>query len=133
MNPIKKVTPVDGDGVPTGDGVSIPAPSHYRWALGDISKKGAGRVESMRMNKLRIGQAVHLELKWNGLTSEDASKVLQAFNSEYFELEYKDTLMGMYLKRVFYAGDRSAPLYNAEIDRWLEVAFEVIQRMPDKR
>lgn len=116
------------------DGVLLTVcPSHYQWALEDISAADAGRTEDTNMDKMRIGQIRKIELQWDYLTTEQAHEVLNAFNPEYITVEYVDPQSGNpdngYLRSaVFYVGNRSAPMYNAALGLWENVAFNIIER-----
>lgn len=130
-NPIKSVTPVNDADTATGPAVTtLPAPSVFKWSLADISATGAGRSESLKMNKKRIGQAVTYDLAWPSPTIADAAAILQAFNSEYLSVECLDAKSGTYLTRIFYVGDRESPLYNNELGRWDTITFTIIMRYP---
>lgn len=117
MNPIASV-----------DGEAIPCPSSYKWKLEDISAADAGRTEDTVMHKKRIGQVVGLELAWQNIPTQTASKVLQAFNPEYITISYLDPYSGTFVTADFYVGNRSAPLYNATLGLWSDVSFNVIKR-----
>lgn len=116
-NPIKSV-----------DGVAVKCPSTYKWKLEDLSNSAAGRTEDMEMDKNRIGQIVGIELSWNNVSIAEAAVILQQFDPEYVEVEYLDAKIGDYVTTVFYVGDRSAPLYNAEVGLWSNIAFNLIER-----
>ena len=116
-NPIKSV-----------DGVAVKCPSYYLWKLEDVSAADAGRTEDTRMDKMRLGQVCGVELKWNNVTTTEASAVLQAFNPEYITVVILDPLIGRYTEHEFYVGNRSAPLYNAELGLWSNIAFNLIER-----
>lgn len=110
------------------DGVAVKCPSSYKWKLEDLSNSTAGRTEDTVMDKNRIGQIVGLELSWNNVEIREAAVLLQQFDPEYVEVEYLDAKLGKYTKSVFYVGDRSAPLYNAEVGRWSNISFNLIER-----
>ena len=116
-NPIKSV-----------DGVAVKCPSSYLWKLEDISAADSGRTESTVMDKMRIGQVVGLELSWNNLTTREVSIILKAFNPEYISVCYLHAMEGKYVTSEFYVGNRSAPLYNAKLDRWSNVSFNIVER-----
>ena len=80
------------------------------------------------MDKNRIGQIVGIELSWNNVTIAEGAKILQQFDPEYVEVDYLDAQQGKYVKSVFYVGDRSAPLYNAECGRWSNISFNLVER-----
>lgn len=116
-NPIKSV-----------NGVPVPPPSSYQWGLQDISDSDAGRTEDTKMHKNMLGQAVKLELSWRGLKIDQAPCVLQAFQDEYVEVEYLDALLGRYVKKTFYTGDRTGILYNCKLGFWEEISFNIIEQ-----
>ena len=116
-NPIKSV-----------DGVAIPCPSSYVWKLEDVSASDAGRDESTVMDKAMLGQIVGLELGWKYVTTAVGSQILQAFNPEYVTIEYLDLKAGGYVTSVFYTGNRSSQMYNATMDLWESISFNVIKR-----
>ena len=110
------------------DGHSVKCPSAYTWKLEDISSSDAGRTEDTKMDKMRIGQVVGLELSWKNLTTEEVSAILKAFNPEYIMVSYLDAMEGTYVESEFYVGNRSAPLYNAAKGLWSNVSFNLIDR-----
>ena len=110
------------------DGEAVKCPSSYLWKLEDVSAADAGRTEDTVMHKKRIGQLVGLELSWQNLSTQDVSKILQAFNPEYINVCYLDAMQGKYVTSVFYVGNRSAPLYNASKNLWSNVSFNLIER-----
>ncbi|MBR1732117.1 MAG: hypothetical protein IJ729_08775 [Alloprevotella sp.] len=110
------------------DGAAIKCPSAYQWKLSDVSAADAGRTEDTVMDKMRIGQCVHLELSWQNLKNDEVSAILKAFNPEYITVCYLDAMEGIYVTREFYVGDRSAPMYNCALGIWSNVSFNIIQR-----
>lgn len=110
------------------DGASVKCPSSFTYELSDISSADAGRTEDTNMDKMRIGQAVKLQLSWNALTWAEASAILQAFNPEYITVTYMDAMEGTWRTSQFYVGDRSAPMYNASVGLWNNVSFNIIER-----
>lgn len=110
------------------DGAAILCPSTYEYSLSDISESDAGRTEDTVMDKQRIGQCVTLKLAWTYLSTSELSAILQAFQPEYINVTYLDGLHGAYLTSEFYVGDRTAPLYNAKIDLWEKLSFNIIER-----
>ena len=110
------------------NGVAVKSPSVYRWKLEDLSASDAGRTEDTVMDKKRIGQLIGIELQWNKVSIADASVILKQFNPEYITVEYLDAKEGKYIERVFYVGERSAPLYNGELGLWDNITFNLIGR-----
>lgn len=110
------------------NGAAVRCPSVYQWELYDVSDTDAGRTEDTVMDKKRIGQCVKIQLAWNNIDTTEVSAILQAFNPEYITVRYLDAMEGGYRTTVFYVGDRSAPLYNATLDVWENVSFNIIER-----
>lgn len=110
------------------DGVTIAVPAAYQWDLNDISRADAGRTEDGLMHKLRIGTKRKLHLKWNYLTTAEASTILSAFQPEYFSVKYLDLLTGGYVTSTFYCGDKTSPSYNVRLGLWENVSFNIIER-----
>ncbi len=110
------------------DGLRVPCPSSYQWSLEDLSANDAGRTEDTRMDKKRIGQVVKLNLEWVNVPIKDASELLKIFNPEYISVCYLDAMTGEYVTSEFYVGNRTAPLYNARVNRWTKISFNLIER-----
>lgn len=112
----------------TVDGSPVKCPSGYQYGLSDLSDSAAGRTEDTIMHKNRIGQKRKIGLEWHNITIEECSEVLQAFNPEYVTIVFLDGLEGKYMEKVFYVGDRSAPLYNCEKGLWSNVSFSITEQ-----
>ena len=110
------------------DGVAVPCPSDFTYQLEDISAADAGRTEDGVMHKKRIGQVVALELAWKNVPTSVVSQVLTAFNPEYITVVYLDAMAGTTLSKVFYVGNRSAPMYNCRKGLWTNVSFKIIEQ-----
>lgn len=112
----------------TVDGASVPCPSKFVYGLQDVSAPDAGRTEDTKMQKMRLGQCVTIELQWNYLTDAQVATVMQAFNPEYISVKYKDAVLGTTTTKEFYVGDRAAPMYNSLLGLWESVSFKIIER-----
>lgn len=133
LNPIKSVTPANSKGIATGPKITnIPCPSGYQWDKEDISDEDAGRVASGRMIKKRTGRVVKLGLEWRFRTLEECSQVLQAFASEYTNVEFLDAESADYKTKTFYTGGIVSPLFNLTLGRWEYLKFNIIQSIPDE-
>lgn len=131
-SPITSVQPCNVNGTTTGTVVTnLPVPSKYVYNLHDISASDAGRLESMKMVKMRQGQARSINLEWAYPTVDDASTILKAFNSEYLKITFIDAMEGSELTKVFYVGDRISPLWNHARERWERVGFTIVQQTAD--
>lgn len=115
------------------DDVSVPCPSGYQWSENDVSASDAGRTEDTKMHKMRLGTCVKLQLSWQNITTEKASRILAAFAPQYISVCYLDPHAGGYRTKEFYVGDRSAPLYNAKLGVWSGLSFNIIERTAEAR
>lgn len=130
--PIRSVTPANFSGQPIGPAVTnFRQPDGYVWSESDLSAPDAGRDETGKQAKMRIGTIVRLDLEWTRVSPQDAAVILQAFYPEYTLIEYLDTRAGIWLTRHFYTGDRNSPLYNLKLAAWDKISFGVIQATPD--
>ena len=110
-----------------GSETNIPSPSKYNWKLSDVSSSNAGRTEDGLMHKERIAQKVHLELEWKYLTDEQISTILEAFQPEYFDVNYYDYKEMSFQTKTFYAGDRSVDAYS-RIREIGTITFNIIEQ-----
>jgi hypothetical protein len=124
-SPSEASDPVNNKGV-------IPCPTSYSWKLSDVSASDAGRTEDGLMHKKRLslpaGQKRHLELEWENVYRNEASIIINAFNAEYFQVQFWDILDNAYKLLTFYSGDRESPMYNMALGIQSSVKFNIIQR-----
>lgn len=110
-----------------------PDPSKCKYGLMDVSSDDAGRSmdANATMYKQRIAQKRKLELAWSNPDSDAVSRILKAVNPEYFYARYWDAMDNQWETRLFYVGDRTAPLRWFEImggTRYQELTFDIIER-----
>ncbi len=131
--PIEKVTRANAKGTSTGTPVTnLPAPSKGDWSKQDLSAPDAGRLESGRMLKKRVGKVDRLDLEWRALTKSQASKVLKAFDHEYVNVKYLDAKGGAMVEKHFYVGDMATTGWLPHLGRWESVTLAIIRATPDK-
>lgn len=114
----------------TVDGVEMPCPSAFTWGLQDISAAESGRTDDTLMHKNRVGQKRKISLQWNCPDWQTTARILQAFNPEYINVTYPDMMSGAYETRIFYVGDRSAPvkMWWTSKKRMESLSFDIIER-----
>lgn len=112
----------------------VPDPSSMTWGLQDISAADAGRVHDAgnTMYKMRTSQKRKIQLTWTLLTATQVAGILNAFNSEYFDVTYWDAMGDSLQTRTFYAGDRTAPVkwfgLASKGTRFATLSFDIIER-----
>ena len=113
------------------NGTDMPCPSKFAWGLQDISAPDSGRTLDGKMWKNRVGQKVKIDLEWAAVSCEDCATILQAFNSEYFNVTYHDPKENANVTKEFYRGDASAPYYwwvpNQRFN-FQTISFSIIER-----
>lgn len=132
--PISKVRPATaaGTAIGTTEITNLPPLTKSDWGKQDLSAPDAGRLESGRMLKKRVGKADRIDLEWSYITRTDAATVLQAFDYEYVLVTYLDAKSGTWVEKHFYTGDMSCTGWTPHLDRWERVSFAIIRATPDK-
>ena len=80
--------------------------------------------------KTELDRKERFLFRGKGLTREETSKVLKAFNPEYIKVTYPDAMSGTDETRTFYVGDRSAPvkIWTIGNKRYESISFDLIER-----
>ena len=99
----------------------------------DVSASTAGRDEAGYMHKEMIGRSNKYMLKFQNLKSATVKSICNIIETnEYVYITVVDPIDGTapnYLvRREYYVGDRSLSLYNAPMDIWSELSFDLIER-----
>lgn len=112
------------------DGVKIKTPSAFIWGLQDVSASDAGRTDDAVMHKNRISQKRKIDLTWAMPTPEETHEILVAFNPEYINFTYYDPLDGKEATRIFYTGDKTAPvkIWTTGNKKYESISFSLIER-----
>jgi len=122
------ITNVNGHDVTTGE-YAIVQPASMEVEIEDISSSDAGRTADTVMHKKTLRTVYALSLSWAGLKTAQAKKVLQRFNeAEYFPVTFLDPYTGAMRTKTFYLGNRTIPLYSAELDIWSNISFKIVEQ-----
>ena len=107
-------------------------PSKYQVDQYDVSDENAGRTADGAMQKNILGRCYKVQMSWNVLNSTQAQSLFSLFTAnQYFNVTFYSPYEATQVTKEFYVGDRSAPCYNATLDIWTNIAFNIIQRTPD--
>lgn len=90
--------------------IKIRTPSSFSVSIIDISN--AERNEKGEMLIDRIATKIKLEIQWKSLSNDEISTLLKSVKDIYFNVNYPDPQEGTNLTKIFYVGDRTAPMYN---------------------
>ena len=96
----------------TINGRAVKQPAEVTYNRYDLDSEDSFRSLSGEMQRDRVAVKVKLECRWNGLTSQEMSAILQAMDDVFFDIYYFDPYLGSYTTKTFYVGDRSAPVYS---------------------
>lgn len=128
-------------GTAVGTGANeIPVPSEFIVSYQDVSAKDAGRTQDGTMHKMPIGTAAKLQIKWRGLSTEEAHRVLlklqgRAGDGAIFVTYLDPFTLTNRAGVAFYAGDRSATLSTGAIRKignsmygvWNDITVSLIE------
>jgi hypothetical protein len=62
------------------------------------------------LHRDRIAVKRKLNMRWNALTWDVLSELLESVSPVFFEVYYPDPMTGQYETKTFYVGDRQAPV-----------------------
>lgn len=94
------------------DGVELPVyPSSFNVTVMDLDDaETTTRTADGTLSRDRIAVKRQIEMSWPALRWEDLSAILQMMENEFFEFTYPDPMTGSQETKVFYAGNRPAPI-----------------------
>lgn len=106
----------------------IPSPTEFKVGIMDISEAERNAQGDMLID--RIATKRKLELKWDYLSAQEMSRLLQLVNSVYFFVKYPDPMTGRLETKHFYCGDRNIGMYKYEKGQafWSDASFNFIER-----
>lgn len=106
-------------GTESGKLTALPDPSKMAVGLQDIDAATTTRSANGTLLRDRIVGGAKakrkLELEWPPMGTEAMSTILKGISPEFFYVEYIDPYEGDVRTAQFYAGDRKAPMYNANL------------------
>lgn len=112
------------------NGVNMPTPTSFSVSISDISSDDSKRNARGDMLIDRICTKRKIEMSWDFITLEDMSLTLNLVKDIFFTVEYPDPQEGKFLTKIFYVGDRTAPMCVLKDGKpmWKNVKFNLIER-----
>lgn len=115
---------------------ALPDPKSMTVSLQDIDASTTTRSASGTMLRDRVvgGASAKrkIQLVWPPLGTSDMSTILQAIAPEFFWVKYPDPYTGAMRTAQFYAGDRTAPMYNFNLHNkgilWESMSVNLIEK-----
>lgn len=115
-------------GTTSGNVATVPSPTSYDIEYEDQSASDAGRVESGKMYKKRLGTIRKASFSWQNLSDADAQRVFAALQNEYVYAQILDPFKKTSVTTEFYAGNRKAS-YRAENNgTWTNISCSLTER-----
>lgn len=123
-------------GKESGNLAALPDPKSMKVLMQDIDSAATTRSADGTMLRDRVVGGANakrkLELAWPPMRTAPMSAILQAISDEFFWVEYPDPYTGANRVAEFYAGDRSAPMYNSDLHgqgpMWESLTVNLIEK-----
>lgn len=117
------------------NGVAVKDPSALNWGISDVSSDESGRsTNDGKAQKDVLAQKRKLEISWSQPTKQEVSTILTAVNyttvGSFFSVKYPDAMSGNNETRVFYVGDRTAPMRTWTFNNkaYTSLSFSIIEQ-----
>jgi hypothetical protein len=93
------------------NGVEIAAyPKEFTVTALDLDAETTARTADGNLNRDRITVKRQIDMTFSILTMAQVSGILQAMKDIYFDVEYPDPMVGDYVTKTFYVGNRPTPM-----------------------
>jgi hypothetical protein len=109
------------------NGVDLLTPSKLSVTISDLDGE-TNRNAKGELVRDRIAVKRKLSLQYPPLTTAQISSVLSKVTSVYFTCSFLDPLVGGTYSGTFYVGDRTTPLYNANMGLWESMTMDFIEK-----
>lgn len=111
------------------NGVDCPTPSEFVWSRQQVSAADSGRTQDGVMHVNRVAMKDKIQLSWNAPKPDKAAQILQMFDSEYFEVTYRNPLTNSVVTKTMYRGDATANTYWwANNGLFEKISFNIIEK-----
>lgn len=126
--PVLKVRPYGSSAAYT-DLIPYLAEGGLKWSRNDIDASDAGRDQSGKLHRARVGLKVRLDGTCKPLTAAEASVVLQAIKPEWLQVQYFDVQEGTNLTKKMYSNNIPATflVQKGATQYWDGIAFPLIE------
>lgn len=126
--PVLKVRPYGSSAAYT-DLLPYLAEGGLKWSRNDIDASDAGRDQSGKLHRARVGLKVRLDGTCKPLTAAEANVVLQAIKPEWLQVQYFDVQEGTNLTKKMYSNNIPATflVQKGATQYWDGIAFPLIE------
>lgn len=109
----------------------VATPSEFRVTILDLDDADSSvRTSDGTLNRDRVAVKRQVELSWNALTMVQISQILKAMDGVFFDFTFPDPMVGNYVTKRMYVGDRSAPvaIEKKGVLWWKDLKFTLTER-----
>ena len=126
--PVLKVRPYGSSAAYT-DLLPYLAEGGLKWSRNDIDASDAGRDQSGKLHRARVGLKVRLDGTCKPLTAAEAKIVRQAIKPEWLQVQYFDVQEGTNLTKKMYSNNIPATflVQKGATQYWDGIAFPLIE------
>lgn len=110
----------------SGKGGLTTYPMEFSVAIQDVDLE-ATRNSQGNMKRNRVNVKRKLTISYGPMSTATISAILKAVSDVSFYVKYFDPQTGGMATKKFYTGDRSAPVYSAELGIWKECSFDLVE------
>lgn len=114
------------------NGVALVAsPSEFKVTILDLDDADSSvRTSDGTLNRDRVAVKRQVEIGWNALTNVQISQILKAMQNVFFDFTFPDPMVGDYITRRMYVGDRPAPVAFERngVLWWKDLKFTLTER-----
>lgn len=108
--------------------VKQPDKDGYKAMMETTSTASSGRDMRLKMRNTPMGTVLAYELKWSGISAEDASLILkQVLNKASYMAHYFDLYEGKWKDAEFYTATINSPVLTVRegVECWEELSFQM--------
>lgn len=109
--------------------VEVKDPKVFQVDIQDIDKESE-RNANGTMQRTRVAVKRKLTVEWGPLSNAEISKILNAVSEVFFTVKYPDPVTGATATKIFYTGDRTAPVLRVKngVTRWEGLKTSLVEK-----
>lgn len=111
------------------NGVAVATPKVFKVDISDIDGETSRNAKG-NMIRDRVATKRRLTCEWPLLATGEISQLLNSVKNVFFSVEYPDPMVGSFVTKTFYVGDRSTPMLYMKngVAMWEGLSMNFIER-----
>ena len=114
------------------DNKIMPCPSSLVWSIEDFDLDSSRSAITGELTRARICSKERINLEWKAaaLSTEEVSLILQSISPVFVQVQYFSPLVGDYVERTMYCGNRDIDFYRVidGVPQYGSIKFSLIER-----